>query len=85
MHDDFVRIWTAIILMTFLSTALVICFASINLIMAKGINTLLYIVYNLAVIVQLFVYAIGGNRITETVSTQDKANVYRLYIIYRSC
>lgn len=67
IHESIVKLWTPIILVHFVSSATVICFVSINLIMSTGIDTLLYSNYILTVLIQLIIYAVGGTRIAESV------------------
>lgn len=68
MHESIVKLWTPIIFMHFLSSSLVICLVSINLIMATGADTVVYSNYILALLMQLFVYAIASNRMATSVS-----------------
>lgn len=67
LFDSVLDNFTVIILMHFVTAATVLGLASINLVMARGFETLLYINYNCAVLSQLFIFAAGGTRITESV------------------
>lgn len=70
LNDFFVDLWTPIILMHFLTGAIIICVVSINLIMAtSGTDLFLYNAFVSTVLLQILVYAVGGNRMAESVSS----------------
>ncbi|XP_037821531.1 odorant receptor 22c [Lucilia sericata] len=65
--SDFAANFTLIILMHFLSAALVLCSSILDLMLnSASLGLLIYIFYSIAALTQLFLYCIGGSYISES-------------------
>ncbi|XP_067626236.1 odorant receptor 22c [Eurosta solidaginis] len=72
--SDFTSEFSLIILMHFLSAALVLCFSILDMLLnSASIGILIYIFYSIAALTQLFLYCIGGTYVSE--SSLDIATV----------
>ncbi|XP_073821566.1 odorant receptor 22c [Musca autumnalis] len=64
---DFTRTFTVIILLHFMSAAVVVCSSLLDLMLnSKSLGLFIYIFYNIAALAQLVVYCIGGTYVTES-------------------
>ncbi|XP_055301169.1 odorant receptor 22c [Sitodiplosis mosellana] len=61
----FIKVFTSIILMHFISVALIIGIGSIDFLIAPGTDKILYAVYIMTVAIQSYAYAYSGNQISE--------------------
>ncbi|KAM7352596.1 odorant receptor 22c [Cochliomyia hominivorax] len=65
--SDFTTNFTLIILMHFLSAAIVLCSSILDLMLnSASLGLLIYIFYSIAALTQLFLYCIGGSYISES-------------------
>ncbi|XP_031636522.1 odorant receptor 24a [Contarinia nasturtii] len=74
--DLFIKVFTSIILLHFISVAVIIGIGSIDFLIAPGLDKILYAVYILTVAIQSYAYAYAGNQISEHVEYSIKAKIW---------